>query len=591
MKILPIVYSQNSINKNEQIRYSRFESSQDTFTKTSVTGSPSFGNNGSIIKIAQEVINSPDLRQKYAEFTAGAFLALLGIAGGKEFIDKLKDDASGSDGITFKLNIQQDNENSGINQISNDSEQEIKDLKDENERLTKEIAELKQQYAALTGGNPPIESEQSPSTSEDETDKPIQTHKHRCVHVKFPKKNAGKLSEGQRQLKSIAEKLRLNKDECAKLTAICAKSLQKNVYIIDGKKFDNSKLAGNLAKELEENRKEPEAIIAKYYKLFGLEDTENSVQTVEAPSVATEEEQNGNFPATSKSEAAVPETEVQEEESEQTTGAKAKENSTEISKQENVANQNTSSSPKENSSNTAPRIDACHINVTNYEIDPSELHAKGKNVVLIDPKSDVYSYYDYSAFDHDIYTIFQNMQRKFESAVYKNKRDTQRVNWIATRGTVYGVTENAVENGIRSLFGESACEHLTTDDTAEVAYAINADRRFGKYFRLHGAIRLIDRFANFDDPDTPLEEQCHEMLDCFENIVKRAFHNRINIKLYVDENGDFGERIAISPSSYYEEDKKYFKDKPLILGLGKIYTPSKSDRPPIIITIFNDNNQ
>ena len=569
MKILPIMYSQNTINKNEQIRYSRFETPQDTFTKNIASSKPSFGHAESLAKLAQEVITDPKTMQKYAQYMTEAFLTLLGIAGGKEMIKFVSDNNTPVDLIAenarLKLEIEELRQMSGISSMDETKEEE----KDDTVALQEKPSD-----------NHPVQS------TEDEN--PPKPSIHRSKHVIFPKK-PGKLSNGQRQLKSIAEKLRLSKDDCAKLTAICAKSLEKGVYIIDNKKTDNSKLAMMLADELKQNKKEPEAVIAKYYKLFGL-DTENSVQTVETPNVATEEEQNGNLPATSESEAAVPETKTQEEPSEQTTEATNEKSNPEISEQEDSANQNTPSDPQ-SPSNVAPRIDACHINVATYDIDPTELHTKGQNVVLIDAKSDLYSYYDTSTFEHDIYTIFQNMQRKFESAVYKNKRDRQRVNWIATSGTAYRVTDNAVENGIKSLLGESACEHLTTDDTTEVAYAINADRRFGEYFRLHGAIRLIDRFANFDDPDTPLEEQCHEMLDCFENIVKRAFHNRINIKLYVDENGDFGERIAISPSSYYEEDKKYFKDKPLILGLGKIYTPSKIDRPPIIITIFNDNNQ
>ena len=599
MKILPVIYSQNTLNKNSSVRYDR-EIMQDTFKKTS---SPSFGHNEAIVKAAQEVINNPGAMQKYTKYMTEAFLFLLGMAGLTE--------------------IKQNNSANNITQ----------------EKLLAEISRLKlenQQLREKSGLTPNEENaDEQPAQNTANTATPA-VHKHRCVHVKFPKKNAGKLSEGQKQLKSIAEKLRLSKDECAKLTAVCAKSLEKKIYVVDGKKTDNSKLAMCLAKELQENMKEPEAVINKYYELFGLKDTETSAQT-NGSNTDTEEKTERTIPeqttedTTKKSAEKTPSEQTTEDTAEKTTEATPSEQTTEDTakksaektpskqttedtseaKTDNVPSEQTTSvtddKGKPNPTDNPPKrsrvytppvsgqiidpLGTCHIEISPYQIDPSELHAKGQNVVLIDPKSDVYSYYDRLAFEHNVYTIFQNMQRKFENAVFKDKRNTQRVSWIATKGTAYKVTDSAVENAIKCLIGESACEHLTTENTSDVADAINADRRFGEYFRLHAAIRLIDRFANFDDPDTSLEEQCHEMLDCFENIVKRAFHNRINIKLYADDNGDFGERVAISPSSYYEEDKKYFKDKPLILGLGKIYTPSKSDRPPIIITIYNDNNQ
>ncbi len=612
MKILPVTFLQNTENNSPKVQYKMFETHQDTFTRTTTQSSPSFRNKVSIVELAQKAIKDPECMRQYAAFTAEAFLALLGIAGGKGLIDKVKtDDNAGNSGITFKLNIQQENKDEEIN--PNTSEQEIQDLRKENARLAQENTELKQKNAALMAENPLAKPELSSDSSEAKTDaqaeNPVQNHIHRCRHIKFPKKNAGRLSDGQKQLKAIAEKLRVNKEYCAKLTAICAKSLEKDVYIIDGKKTDNSKLAMMLAKELTENKKEPEAVIDKYYKLYGLENAETKTQaqkTSKKKSVKTVKKQEENHSDnktsdTQKEDGTSNSAQVQMAAFENTEQKNESGVKGQISAPKDVEQKDEQSSQVDDKKQTritpssAPAQSAvdplgtCHVEVSDSDMNLSQLHASGEYVVLINPKSDVYSYYDPAAYNQDEYTIFKNMQRRFESAVFKNKKDTEKVSWMTRKETAYKVTDNAVENEIRSLIGESACENLTPEDAEEVADAINADERFGEYFTLHAAIRLIDRFANFIDSDLTLEEQCHEMLDNFVNIVQRAFHNRINIKLYVEEGtGRFGERIYISPSTYYEQDKEYFNDRPLIFGLGKIFSHSSTDRQPVIVTLFNN---
>ena len=578
MKILPVTYSQNSLNKAVPIRYSRFETPQDTFTKTQIASSPSFGNGSSFMNLAKDVLNNSDLRQKYAQFTAEAFLALLGIAGGIELIKTKKSENNGEvyeflEKIPTILTTEE--EKSSVSQ----DDAELKNLRIENARLMKENDELKKRNASLLAEN-------SVTNNDAHSDVPIvntqtitvsstKVSKHRCKHVKFPKKS-GRLSKGQEKLKQVVQSLRLNNDECTKLTAICTKSLEKNTYIVDDRKADNSILALLLAKELEQNKKEPTAVIDKYYKLFGLNDSENQTH-----------EESGNLEITKQDNVPSSDSNIENQTTDRVPNTIPNDKITVSAvTQIDTKRQNGDSLPTPTS--VADPLGTCHVIMNEYD-DPMSLHAGGKSVVSIDAKAGLYSYYDPKAYEQDEYTIFKNMQRRFEAAVYNEKKATQKVFWITGRGTAYKVSDKDVEKEIQSLIGSSACEYLTLDDTAEVADAINADDRFGKYFKLHAAIRLIDRFANFDDPDMSIENQCHEMLDSFINIVKRAFYNRINIKLYVDEKGNFGERIVISPSLYCEQDKKYFKDKPLIFGLGKIATLSPNDKQPVIVTVFNDD--
>ena len=76
MKILPVTFTQNAGNITQKVQYSRFETPQDTFTRTTTQSSPSFRNKESVMELAQKAIKNPECMRQYAAFTAEAFLAL-----------------------------------------------------------------------------------------------------------------------------------------------------------------------------------------------------------------------------------------------------------------------------------------------------------------------------------------------------------------------------------------------------------------------------------------------------------------------------------------------------------------------------------
>ena len=141
-----------------------------------------------------------------------------------------------------------------------------------------------------------------------------------------------------------------------------------------------------------------------------------------------------------------------------------------------------------------------------------------------------------------------------------------------------------------------------------IAEIINNDKRFEKWFTLHAALRLIDRFVDFNS-NVSMKEQCKEIVDTIEKTFIIMIKKGLLIVPHISEeqtndNNEshnslyYGPNINISLDNFDESEheireqfKKIFGTNTLTLGFGKKIYPFNEVGPSftegIINTIYN----
>ncbi len=326
MKILSVNHTSNIIQKDLPVNYSRFEMSEDTFTKSNSVKAVSFGHNPA--ELAKEVINNIKLEVKGKD-AIKAFLALMGLAAGSYDV-KLSE--------LLGLIDQKDSENAdGLN-----------DLKQENERLREENAQLRSQLDSaqtetvipdffkpipeeevtddtvyVIGANEttpaqeelppehavePIPSIEEPHTEEitddtvyvpgaektETTEEDKEYEKTTFKPVMFPKKH-GRLSKVQEELKAAVSEVLLPEEDGKKLTEICSILISGKDYVT---KSGKSIPCEGLAKLLTENITKTEdctQLVRKCYAKLELDEQTTDMPIEESDSAGDISDPNNDL--------------------------------------------------------------------------------------------------------------------------------------------------------------------------------------------------------------------------------------------------------------------------------------------------------
>lgn len=133
-------------------------------------------------------------------------------------------------------------------------------------------------------------------------------------------------------------------------------------------------------------------------------------------------------------------------------------------------------------------------------------------------------------------------------------------------------------------------KNINNTNILEVIDVLNSDDRFQELFTLHSAMRLIDRFVDFNS-EVSLEEQCKHILDEFKNIMQASFKKKLEVDAYEDsKNHAIGFRLTINPEVYSESAKDIFGTYPLTIAICEDNLPppnyNKKRKLPLICTIF-----
>ena len=533
MKILScsVINNQQKLNSNQQTGYRQYGLKQDTFQRSS---SPSF--KGDISDSARDILDNPDKLTGFAAFMAAGFATLQRLAGRAKNDDTNTAESSSASDVLVNVYV---NRKDAENELK-DKESEIENLTREkenlvqkNDELAKQNEELAQRNNELAQENNELKENRKEVSKDDKPkteSKPVETDEKPEKPFSFPKKR-GRLSYNQQALKDVTEPLVLSESAKSELFLVCMELLNKNTHEIDGKTFTNDELAGTLAKELSENK----------------EDSKNIEKIID------------NFAINC--------------------GVKQ----AELSKNENNVAENT-----ENESIATPSRKRNSVRISR----PPRMKIMVDNT---DASGNISFHFQWQkSTDRDSKEIINKMTELFEVLMYqkyKNGKISEKPKWKCNEPIGTYVTSEEIKNECfkqKKVNQTRAFKNINSTNADLVADIIANDPRYNEHFSLHGAMRLIDKFVNFNS-DEPVEEQSKKVLDCTMELIKDAAYYGVNVDPYKDINNKYGLRMII-PTDYYSNDmQQIFGNKPLVIALSECQEGSRYDterKEGIISTVF-----
>ena len=569
MKIFQTNFFNYPLKSTQIVPYKRQENNQDTFTRS--TNPISFKGDDENSNLYRQVMQNPTMTQKVMELITTAATILVAKASGimppsnKENIDteKICNDV-----------IKEENEKT---QIIETYQQEIKELKKENSRLKKlnETTKQEENHSEIldTDVN---ESESDPSITEQKINKSLEAdaEKQNKYIFEFPKKKAGVLSKLQKELKEVTTHLDLDEAAGTKLAEICKELLNNNSHKIDDTVIDNKEITKDfvekLSKETPENLNE---IIDDFYAKCELGTKDNNLNS------DTNSEKSDLHDNTKEKE----QTEIFETKKVKLPGVtvKGKINLEDINSTTNVKSDAAKTTSAEQKREKRPRIPKTELLSDNTDT-TSEIE-------VIHENDTSYTFIIPGTVNKNVILDLKKLLLHFEKQVEKdNPKPLYRYN----QSLGVKISENDILNELRKKYGNERYRNINKNNISEVADAINSDPRFGKMFTLHAAMRLIDRFADFNS-DTTLDKQCHHILNKLTEILQISFKDGLKVCQYTDKkdpNKKIGMRVFISENVYDDEAKAIFGNYNFGLGICENQPIpnyyNKRIKNPLICTIF-----
>ncbi len=567
MKILPSVFINQSRPVYQITPYKKQENGQDTFVKS--TNSLSFTGNEEYQNPYQKVLQNPTLTQKVMELVTTAATILVGKAAG--IVPKTPDNCIDVENICKDVVNEQNDDKEQILQYRDEIDSlkgEIAHLQEENENLRK-LYESKSDFQADISENISKDNENekdsvnpvSEATNDNEEQKPLpETDEYT---FEFPKKKAGILSKAQKELKEITMGLPLGVVSGQKLEQICKELLQNGSHPVEGEIVDNKDLIVDLNNRLISSDKENlDQIIDEFYKKCEL--------------VSKDAEISGNTEN--------PKVEIYETEKVVLTPPKVLGKIELSDKDANKRRFKPASSAQEDTDVQSPKRTGKRPRIVRNAENSRSPERVDSEMELMNDKTKVSIFRIPGTVDKNVMVNLRHLLVKFERQVEK-----ENINPRYQHSRSLGQVFNEDILAELSAPNDSPYKNINKNNAVEIADAINSDPRFCEMFTLHAAMRLIDRFADFNS-DVPVESQCHMILDKLTDVLQKSFKEGIEVRRYKDPANRIGLRLSISEDVYDEEAKAIFGSYPFRLGMCENQPNpnfySKYSKQPLICTIF-----
>ena len=184
-------------------------------------------------------------------------------------------------------------------------------------------------------------------------------------------------------------------------------------------------------------------------------------------------------------------------------------------------------------------------------------------------------------------TNLTNFWKIFKSNM-KEKYAGQKINWSFVNPITEGLTEGDVLNELS--LGLDEYKHIPLSAAAEIADAINKEPGF-KYFTLHAALRLFDRFVKFRGKDVSIGDQIKNIYTVLNNAVNKALNDGINYTEHFSINRTTGKKfmlanVILDLSEADNATKKTLGNTNLIIGMGDMRTEERNKHTAIITTFI-----
>jgi len=580
------IFSINSVTKpivpqNQSISYNKYNNSQDAFIRTP-PAQPSFKGKMPEDKLAEMILKNPKLFKLYKDFTTDfavdfaqkAFFALFGLASATDILKLFGETLNENVPETVEDSI---DENPDITKATDDiTDDEIRVIGADDTNSEEDEINPKQEHAVYDeneAGNSDINL--SDTGKADEQEEVISSVKQ----FEFPAKK-GRYAEGHTLLKSVSETLSLQPDEYKKLTAICIATSKKTVTDYEGNVRAGYDVAMEVARALQEDSTDIKQVINDYFDKLNLANQELLVDNTE---IVPGAEDSDGLGINELSDAG---NEIPDDNTTLSELRKKRGQGPVVLGKLDLDSLGRGAKPREGQEalKESNEIPEGNDNLTD----------KGtKAKPFTDPDNQVYSYIAPGTVLH-AYDGLKKLLRAYESTVFNIKKDIEYVAWAHRSTTALNVTKRNIINEIRIHKGINCFKNINSDNAEIIADVINSDRRFGQYFTIHGAMRLIDRYADFNLNES-IYDQCTKILDCFEKTIKVGLKKTVSVTRTVsdyDKKGNkyYSLRALFNPSFFAEDAKKFFGTKPLVIVMGEyqpgIYEKDFRKKQPIILTVY-----
>ena len=166
-------------------------------------------------------------------------------------------------------------------------------------------------------------------------------------------------------------------------------------------------------------------------------------------------------------------------------------------------------------------------------------------------------------------TNLNNFWNSFKYKVSHEAFPDQKINWKESYPIRFTVNQYDILEEIRSKRGRDRYRNIKTSMASEIADVINNEPRFKKYFKLHSAMRLIDRFVDFNN-EIDTQTQVTNIINKLESLIESEFKKKCKAEIYEDGNGDISASLIIDLSKADDKYKKIFGTTTLNIGICKI---------------------
>lgn len=476
--------------------------------------------------IYKKILDNPTLSQKFMSLVSAAAASLIASAHFGEEEEK-------NEPIDFQ-NIFHETVGTDNECKQEKLEQELEECKEENLKLKQKLEDLETQIELLNSKTKEkgVNLEKTPE---------IAAENDACIKFEFPKK-WGKLSDLQKKLKEAANNLMLSEDSSEQLAYISQKALQKGA-------IDNNLLV-SFCEELSLAEDKEPVIKTFYDKLISFD---SEARNVTAPEIDSE-----------------------------------------------------ANDPLEDDILTKAGVKIIG------KIDSTKFKTKEKNEVSLipitaDEQNDLtFIFKTYMSRSQDMAANISKLISRFQKKIYSDYKlkekaglltefETKSPKWKYNQKMPERVLPEDIVKEIEKIaaaqktFGTSKYANITEITPEEVASIVNSDERFRELFTLHGALRFIDRYLDFNS-DVDFEIQGIKLLDELYKVIQKSVNDGVPVDSYVVE-GYYAPRMNIPAESFDEKAKEIFGNRDLHLTFTEAqasfrYVPTHN-KQGLICTIYS----
>ena len=358
------------------------------------------------------------------------------------------------------------------------------------------------------------------------------------IKASFPKKR-GRLTQNQQNLKSIIEQINLSEKTAAKLTAICTELFTKNSHSIDNQIKDNDTITKDLTEELKSSGSDIqkiEQIIEKYMIICEATSEKNKSESEKESQIHTKGQEDSKLKIVGK------------------------------------------------------------IDLTALQKIPERIvrDSDGNIQCLFFKKAGAIPEYSTQQLD-DIFKYFvKTIYNDYKDRVKINP-DLEKPKWLYNIPVPQRIRKSDITREVKKQCSpDERYENIINADYQYIVDAINEDYRYSELFDIHSALRLFDRFVDFNSDNLGIDVQSKRIMDKLFELIEKGYKEGLQVKVYKDKkSGYIGPSIILSAEKFDKEALDIFGSADIVIGIserqrGKSYKGVDNNRKEAVIsTIYS----